>query len=62
MFQSIYETIKNVLRPDRNTERELETRIKSGSVFQSLEPKYLTVLRPYRVVFLEDLKRSPLVA
>ena len=47
MFQSIYESIKNVLRPDRNTEVELEARIKSGSVYlQSLEPKYLTVSRP----------------
>ncbi len=62
MFQSIFESIKSVLRQDRNTEVELETRIKSGSVFQSLEPKYLTVLMPYRVVFMEDLMRSPLVA
>ena len=33
------------MRLDQNTEEEQEARMKSGIVFQSLEPKYLLVLR-----------------
>ena len=34
--------MKKVFNQDQNTEVELETRMKNGRVFQSLEPKFRT--------------------